>query len=155
MDKLERIRLLVRRAGRWLVVVNGIVTVALGAAVGLGVWDSNQAATASESEKDKDGGDTDAQSISVEEVSAATTGKAIFRTNATRKVKVVDEVSHYQLQGVSVRDGSPTAYVRDVKLKKTLIKKIGDTLGSYEIKEITNQGLTLKRGAEEAVLSKG
>lgn len=97
----------------------------------------------------------DARPITLEQVTEATTGKAIFRSNTVRQVKTVDELGYYRLQGLSVGDGEARAYVRDTKLKKTLVKKVGDFLGPYEITGITSQGLVIKRGAEEVILPKG
>jgi hypothetical protein len=94
------------------------------------------------------------KSISAAEVTSKTTGRAPFRTTRVVKPKVVDEVAAYVLVGVSVRGETPKAYVRDTKLKKMLIKKRGESLGSYEIEDITREGLTLIRGAERVLLPK-
>ncbi len=93
--------------------------------------------------------------ITMDQVEHITRGKALFRTSRTRKAKVVDEFSHFRLSGISTRGGVPKAYVRDTKFKKNLIKRVGDMLGPYEIVGITDEGITVRRGAEEILLPKG
>jgi hypothetical protein len=93
--------------------------------------------------------------VSVAAVRDATTGKAVFRTYREKKARVIDELSNFILSGSSTRDGVMRAYVRDTKLNTVAIKKIGDTLGPYEVVDITNEGLTLRRGGETVFLPKG
>ncbi len=94
------------------------------------------------------------QPISERQIANVTRGKAIFRTSRVRKRKSIDELAHYQLVGTSVRNEKTKAYVRDTRLKKMLIKRIGEELGSYELIEISKGAVTLKRGSEEVVLRK-
>jgi len=84
------------------------------------------------------------------------TGKVLFRTSATTlKEKIVDELAHYELKGISTRAGQKLAHVRDNKLKKLVTKKVGDSLGAYDVINISDEGVTLRRGAETVILSKG
>ncbi len=94
--------------------------------------------------------------VTAAEVEKMTTGKVLFRTSATSlKEKVVDELAQFQLKGISMRGGQKLAHVRDTKLKKLMTKKVGESLGPYEIVDITNDGLTLRRGTVDVILSKG
>lgn len=94
-------------------------------------------------------------SLSKTQVDQIVMGKAVFRTSSREREKVVDELGRYELKGTSVRGGRYNAYIRDVKQGKMLVKAIGDTLGLYEITEINDEGVTLRRGAEVLLLSKG
>jgi hypothetical protein len=91
-------------------------------------------------------------SVSEAEAADAMRGKAPFRTARMVKPKVVDESGAYALVGVSLRAGQGRAYIRDTKMKKLYIKQVGETLGSYEIDAITQEGITLARGAERVLL---
>ena len=94
--------------------------------------------------------------ITTADIEKTTTGKVLFRTSATKlKEKIVDELAHYELKGISTRAGQKLAHVRDNKLKRLVTKKVGDSLGAYEIVDITNEGVTVRRGAETVILSKG
>jgi len=94
--------------------------------------------------------------LTAQDVQKITTGKVLFRTSAlVLREKVVDELAHYELKGISVRDGVYRAFVRDNKLKKFVTKTVGESLGAYEILDITVEGVTVKRGAETVILSKG
>jgi len=94
--------------------------------------------------------------ITSADIEKTITGKVLFRTSATTlKEKIVDELAHYELKGISTRAGVKLAHVRDNKLKKLVTKKVGDSLGAYDIVDITDEGVTVKRGAEKVILSKG
>lgn len=92
--------------------------------------------------------------LSMSDVQKMTLGKAIFRSGRITQVKVVDELSFYALTGLSLRGESRRAYVRDTKQKKLLVKKVGDTIGSYEVVEIDEQGVHLIRGGDRVLLAK-
>ena len=94
------------------------------------------------------------RSISVGEVSKQTRGRAPFRTGRVKKVKEFDELGSFRLIGVSSRGEVEKAYVRDLKLKKVLIKQTGDQLGSYEVADIEKQHIVLRKGSEDFVLRK-
>ncbi len=82
-------------------------------------------------------------------------GKAVFRTMRVRKAHVVDELSHFILKGVSVRGAVAKAYVYDTKLKQLRVKSVGDAIGSYEISDIKEESIEVRRGNEILVLPKG
>jgi hypothetical protein len=94
------------------------------------------------------------KSLTLADVQKATTGKAIFRSSRTVQVKVVDELSFYTVTGVSLRGGEHSAYVRDTKQKKLFVKKAGESIGSYQITAIDEQGVHLTRGGENVLLAK-
>jgi hypothetical protein len=97
-----------------------------------------------------------APQITTADIENTITGKVLFRTSATTlKEKIVDELAHYELKGISTRAGQKLAHVRDNKLKKLVTKKVGDSLGAYEIIDISGEGVKVKRGAETFILSKG
>ena len=94
--------------------------------------------------------------ITSADIEKTITGKVLFRTSATTlKEKIVDELAHYELKGISTRAGVKLAHVRDNKLKKLVTKKVGDSLGAYDIIDISDEGVTVRRGAEKVILSKG
>lgn len=94
--------------------------------------------------------------VTLADVEKETTGKVLFRTSATSlKEKIVDELAHFELKGISTRGGKKLAHVKDNKLKKLVTKRVGESLGAYEIVDITNEGVTVRRGTETVVLSKG
>jgi hypothetical protein len=97
----------------------------------------------------------DAKSFSSAEITQLTRGKAVFRTSRARKPRVVNELSYFQLKGISTRDGLVKAYMRNRKLKKMETKRIGDMVGPFEIIGISKEGVTLRRGNEEVLLPKG
>jgi hypothetical protein len=88
-------------------------------------------------------------------VKARIRGKAVFRTMRVRKAQVVDELSHFILKGVSIRGDVAKAYVYDTKLKQLRVKSVGDAIGSYEISDIKEEGIEVRRGNEILVLPKG
>ena len=98
----------------------------------------------------------DAQATSVQwaDVSKATLGQAMFRTNRTVSEKVVDELGRYEFRGMSIRAGQARAYIKDTSRKKNLTKVVGDLIGTYEILEIDKSGVKLRKGNEELRLSK-
>jgi len=94
--------------------------------------------------------------ITAADIEKTITGKVLFRTSATTlKERIVDELAHYELKGISTRAGVKLAHVRDNKLKKLVTKKVGDSLGAYDIIDITDEGVTVRRGAKTVILSKG
>ena len=93
--------------------------------------------------------------VAIDQVRAAVTGKAVFRTSRAVREKVVDELGRYELKGASISGTERKAYIRDTKMKRMLVKRPGDTLGPYEVVEVNEQGVTVRRGAETLVLSKG
>jgi len=92
--------------------------------------------------------------IDEDTVKRATMGRAVFRTNRSVPEKVVDGLGRYELRGVSQQEGIRKAYVRDTRLKKTLIKKEGDMMGSFEVITIESSSVSVRRGDEVLKLEK-
>ncbi|MBN2311295.1 MAG: hypothetical protein JXR94_20125 [Candidatus Hydrogenedentes bacterium] len=93
--------------------------------------------------------------ISAADVKAATAGKAVFRTSRATRTQKIDELGSYRLMGILVRRGEPRAYFRDIKRKQTLTKRVGEMLGTYEVVDITNEGVLVRRGGQEVLIPKG
>ena len=83
-----------------------------------------------------------------QDIDARTRGKSVFRTSRQLKSQVVEEIGRYELQGISGRVGSFKAYFRDTKVRKTLKKRVGDSLGPFQIKEIEKGRVVLERSGE-------
>lgn len=156
MNDLARIERAMRKATRGLLWANVTLPVVFAAAAVLGQFVSGQGADAGGAARASGFAREDEARITGADVERATTGKMLFRTSATAlREKVVDELAHYELKGVSMRKGCKQAHVRDTKLKRLVTKKVGDALGPYEVIDITDEGITVKRGAETFILSKG
>lgn len=155
MKDLSRIRRAMGRATRGLFIADAALTLALMATVAAGSLFGAPGAVVAVDQQDL-AIRPQTVHVTAADVEKTTTGKVLFRTSAAMIApKTVDELANYELKGISVRRGVPQAHVRDNKLKKLVTKRVGDTLGAYEIIDITGEGITVKRGAETVVLSKG
>lgn len=85
-------------------------------------------------------------------VAKATLGRAVFRSSRQLPDRVVDEIGRYELRGILTRQGAKKATIRDTKKKKTLIKAVGERLDDFEVVEINDGGVRLRRGGEEVEL---
>lgn len=86
--------------------------------------------------------------IARQDIDARTRGKSVFRTSRQLKTQVVEEIGRYELQGISGRVGAFKAYFKDTKVRKTLKKRVGDSLGPFQIKEIVKGKVVLERSGE-------
>jgi hypothetical protein len=156
MRDLARIERGMNRATRGLIWADAGLSVAFVLVLVLGPYLMGESAAPGGPGPDRVVEAESAAQFSASDVEKATTGKVLFRTSASSlKEKVVDELAHFELKGISTRGGRKLAHVRDNKLKKLVTKKVGDTLGAYEIVDITDEGVTVRRGAEDVILSKG
>lgn len=156
MKDLNRVQIAISRATRGMLLVDAALTVGLVAVVALSsLIPAGPGGSAAPAHPGDIAGKETAH-LTAQDVRKITTGKILFRTSALiLKEKVVDELAHYELKGISLRNGVYRAFVRDNKLKKFVTKTVGESLGAYEIVDISDEGVTVKRGAETVILSKG
>lgn len=152
---VERITASLARAQRVLLVL-AVVFTALGAAsVAVGGLTLSAMDETTAAEADLRRSRAAFESTTPEEVAQTIRGRAPFRTMRVRAAKVVDELSAFVVRGISTRGERQRAYVMDTKMKRLVIKSVGDQLGSYEVVDINDEGVTLQRGNERVILSKG
>lgn len=155
MSSLERLNAMIGRTNRVLVAAGVVLTIVSGGVLVGSAAGFPGAAIGTEEMRTVSAPSGTLEPISEAKVRKVSTGKAIFRTSRVEKTKVVDELSHYVLRGISSRNGIMKAYMGDTKLKKLHVKTVGESVGPYEIVNITAEGVTLRRGAEEVFLPKG
>jgi hypothetical protein len=155
VQELDKVAFIVRKAGNaatWITVALCAVFLLYLLAPGLVASGQHGAESAMQAGMDNKA-IPDAYSLS--SVKSRILGKAVFRTMRVRKAQVVDELSHFILKGVSVRGEVAKAYVYDTKLKQLRVKSVGDAIGSWEISDIRQEGIEVRRGNEILVLPKG
>ncbi len=94
------------------------------------------------------------ETLSMEQVSSATTGKAIFRTYHSAEGKVVNEAGRYQLMGISSRNGQLRAFIKDMKLNRAFSVGTGETLGVFLVVSVEKDGIRLQKGSDEYFLKR-
>lgn len=155
MSVLQRTETLLRRMNRFLWMLTAALAAGCACLIFARVLEASVLASPAASQQAAEAAPNAIESISLEVVNQSTVGKAIFRTTRVRAVQVVDELSHYQLKGVSSRGGASKAYLRDNKLKRMETRVVGEFIGPYEIISIESNGIRLRRGADEMFLPKG
>jgi hypothetical protein len=91
--------------------------------------------------------------LSDSQVEALSQARPIFRSRNVKPVTEVNEAGRYSLRGIAKRKDGLRAFVHDAKTQRTITVGKGAKLGNvFEVLEVTQEGVLLKRGAEEFLL---
>lgn len=93
--------------------------------------------------------------VSEGQVKALAAARPIFRSRNLKAVAEVNEAGRYSLRGIAKRKDGPRAFVHDSKTQRTITVGKGAKLGNvFEVLDVTQEGVLLRRGAEEVLLKK-
>ena len=79
--------------------------------------------------------------------------RPIFRSRNLKAIAEVNEAGRFSLRGIAKRKDGPRAFVHDSKTQRTITVGKGAILGNvFEVLDVTQEGVVLRRGAEEILL---
>lgn len=98
---------------------------------------------------------TQEQEIGLDSVRQSIRGRAVFRSSRVRPPKIVDDSGRFIMTGTAIRDGVPSAYIKDTKTKKLHTLREGDYLGGvFKVIRIGEGTVELERGNDIITLEK-